>query len=812
MLFVQHGTMASSKKSWKPQTHTEERKLGSSSPGWGLAGSELTASRTRGRQLLPTAEEISPSPFASRPRSSPPTRELVLETNDSTLSVLTTATSSSATSTKPPNTRVILEVAKMKRLMERNIVCEKCQSAVDVSFPTTTIASGCRIQCTNQLCSFVDVEKPAIASVPLPDDAGSALIRRIVDYEVNVLFVLSFLCCGDGGSEAGRVLGLLGLPNSTTMERRSFGIVEDYIGPVLQQFADEVVYERNLVEEVRLTFGDEKDDNGALLFDLWKDGTLPRELFPKIGASGDMGWQGRSAGMSYNSLSGDAVYVGALSRKIIAWYVCSKHCSFCKGWLRSKKKDQPIPVHKCRKNWEGSSGAMEPIALLEMFKMLFEAYNVVVDFIITDDDSSIKAKMKWSNADHMENHGLDTPPTIVNSRGNVVVRPDKGELPKLMPEPSFLADPNHRKKTWKNSLYSLEKLTVANKKTMTKLDVLRLGTNFAFMVRTLPGKTDEEMLTASKAIIEHHFDNHEFCGEWCNRKKQTGEERKKKKKFYRSKVKDIELYKELQVRVKRFITLQGLKEVGHGFDTLCNESFNNCVAWVAPKNKVYSSSESLKNRIAVALLINGLGIMGFYEELFVRLGIKMTADVRHFIQQQSEYRRRRIAKSKTAAGKKIRTTRYADKIVAHTLVAKKERAKREGVYRSGIGAEDGYTEEELALAAEQAKKNLSSKRTSKKKAPTDPTKKCTACGEIGHSRKTNKLCRYYVARGKRKADDLDLESGEAQDDTPQAQTERDAADCDVLDSMELNDSDGDFFDANESECSSVSVGVSRAFI
>ena len=182
-----------------------------------------------------------------------------------------------------------------------------------------------------------------------------------------------------------------------------------------------------------------------------------------------------------------------------------------------------------------------------------------------------------------------------------------------------------------------------------------------------------------------------------------------------------------------------VKEVGHGFDTLCNESFNNCVAWLAPKNKVYSSSESLKNRIAVALLINGLGLMDFYDQLFARLGIKMTPDIRYSIQQQSINRERRIAKSKTAIGKKLRVNKYTSKMIMHTLTAKRERSRREGTYQSGIGADHGYTEAEMVLAATL---DNSKKKPAKKKQPTDGSKVCSACGVAGHSRETNKLCRF----------------------------------------------------------------------
>jgi len=88
--------------------------------------------------------------------------------------------------------------------------------------------------------------------------------------------------------------------------------------------------------------------------------------------SGDMGWQGRSSSNSYNSLSGDALLVGQHARKPVAWYILGKACSFCQGWMRSYrgKHGEPIPQHDCRKNWDGSSGAIEPIAILEMTKLL----------------------------------------------------------------------------------------------------------------------------------------------------------------------------------------------------------------------------------------------------------------------------------------------------------------------------------------------------------------------------------------------------------------------------------------------------------
>jgi len=57
------------------------------------------------------------------------------------------------------------------------------------------------------------------------------------------------ICNGDGSTETAKTLGLLGLPNDTTMEGRSFHIIEEQIGPIIRALADEIMLE-NLTEEV----------------------------------------------------------------------------------------------------------------------------------------------------------------------------------------------------------------------------------------------------------------------------------------------------------------------------------------------------------------------------------------------------------------------------------------------------------------------------------------------------------------------------------------------------------------------------------
>jgi len=102
--------------------------------------------------------------------------------------------------------------------------------------------------------------------MPLPLGSGSALIERNTDCAVNILFVLGFITSGDGGKEAERILGLLGLPNYTTMEKRSFTTIEEHITGPTQDLAKEVMFE-NLSAAVEKHFAGRQQD-GVLLFDL----------------------------------------------------------------------------------------------------------------------------------------------------------------------------------------------------------------------------------------------------------------------------------------------------------------------------------------------------------------------------------------------------------------------------------------------------------------------------------------------------------------------------------------------------------------
>ena len=177
---------------WKYSTKNETRKLGNAEGDWNLAGTTSSLTRTRlGRRKRDdndssVGEEPGPSPtqlFAS-----------VAGDDDSTALSSLTGDSSSQSNNKPPPTRVIVEVTPTRHLVEDYLgPCPKCNSKLVLSFPTTCVASGSKICCENEFCTFADIREPAGSSIPPNSDGGSEKIERNTDYAANVLYVLALV-------------------------------------------------------------------------------------------------------------------------------------------------------------------------------------------------------------------------------------------------------------------------------------------------------------------------------------------------------------------------------------------------------------------------------------------------------------------------------------------------------------------------------------------------------------------------------------------------------------------------------------------
>jgi hypothetical protein len=631
---------------------------------------------------------------------------------------------------------------------------------------TICVASTLVLTCENQSCGYVHYGSVSKAKV---GDEDAPYRGRSTDLAVNILYVLGFISTGDGCTEAARLLGLLGLPNDTTMESRSFTYIEERISPYIKKLTDEIVHE-NLAEEVKSSVEDPME------YEHWQQaqeqGSIPlsRRMYPQLKASFDMAWQQRNSGNRYNSPSGHALLVGGNSRKPIAYMVKSKICTFCKAWEKRVQDVVAFPVmpHNCRKNHEGSSGSMEAQSCLDMTVALFENKQCCLSVICIDDDASTRSMLKWSNADYMKNNNTTSPPMVPISKGpnkgKLQVRLDKGKLPAHVPEPNFVADPNHRKKVLTGELIALATANVAQKHTMTKNDSTRLGKNFGYMIRNLhKWNGDEALMTkAGKAVLDHHFDNHEFCGQWCPRLRMTEEQLQSSDRFYRSKTTDAKLYKILQDKIERFVTIDRLQEVAHKMDTQVNESFNNQVAWLAPKNKVYCGTSSLENRIGIALGIKSIGLLQYFTRLFKSLGINMTPNIVHYLSFKDGSRSKRLKKIKTKEAKTVRMQSRVVKMKEDEVIAKRERSKRDGTYKTGQAMQPVEDD---------------GQQPPKKKSKNRKDLVCRSCQQPGHATERARACTNYKCKAAAVVNEPQPDTGDVDA----------AADVDAYDQLELVD-------------------------
>jgi hypothetical protein len=89
-----------------------------------------------------------------------------------------------------------------------------CQHPFELKLQNICLATCISLHCNNVLCGYVHhADQPAQTTI---HDGLDDQYERMTDFAVNVLYVLGFVSMGDAHSEAGRLLGLLGLPNDTT--------------------------------------------------------------------------------------------------------------------------------------------------------------------------------------------------------------------------------------------------------------------------------------------------------------------------------------------------------------------------------------------------------------------------------------------------------------------------------------------------------------------------------------------------------------------------------------------------------------------
>ena len=252
-------------------------------------------------------------------------------------------------------------------------MCRKCKGELQFSFSSVGIWSQPTLMCTRKGCgNKKESSKPEL----LVASTKKTSHTRLTDFPVNILYVLGFLSVGDGGTEAQRVLGMLDLPNLTSMEKSTFSKIEQEVAPVIVSIAEEAMFD-NLVEEIRNSDHPEEFD-----IDKWKkavadgDETYALHQYAKIKGSTDMGWQKRGSG--FDSLSGHSFFFGAECRKPLYWMIKNKYCKIC----NNAKDGDPVREHECLVNHTGSAASMESLATVDMLHDFHDKFKCHLSMII----------------------------------------------------------------------------------------------------------------------------------------------------------------------------------------------------------------------------------------------------------------------------------------------------------------------------------------------------------------------------------------------------------------------------------------------
>lgn len=412
-------------------------------------------------------------------------------------------------------------------------------------------------------------------------------------------------------------------------------------------------------------------------FAAWKMGTF----HPMVCISYDMGWQKRSSGHKYDSMSGHGMMVGQNTNKVLGYRVKSKDCRTCK---KIKNTDK-IPTHKCPKNHVGSSKAMEVDSILEMLTDAWDNRSFGISTIVADDDTTMIANLKHSYKEEVSS-GMMKPEDWPRTAGGNK-KADNGRLPIRVPSPQHKADPSHRKKVIGKRLYALAMLpnSVAP---VDKIDAEKIKCCWGYMLSSLrtmdPIKDKKEIVRKAKAVLEHRFNNHRFCDKsWCyylQSKDSPFIYKRPKSKGYYTKQEEREKYECLKDELGRFMSYDVLCESIHSMTTQKNESLNTSVARLCPKSKHFGSTPTLRTRVQVAICFANMGSDVFYHSVISHL--TNGQEYNPYINRMGKKRKQDKARQETLHFKRSRRFKLDAK---HKEDVLKERlTPQKGTYSPGI--------------------------------------------------------------------------------------------------------------------------------
>ena len=387
--------------------------------------------------------------------------------------------------------------------------------------------------------------------------------------------------------------------------------------------------------------------------------------------------------------------------------------------------DKPHPPELCPKNVDCTAKAMEAIGSADIVHKVFKNYPAYICEYVGDDDSSTKKVLRHSWQDEVD-HGLREEKDFPRNKDGRK-KPDNGLLPIDHPAIIWLADKGHsRVRQFAKKLYKLSRMKKADCE-CTSMDAERLKRNLSYAIRTNCRSGSLPIMKAAvNQVLEHHFNNHEECGEWCKLKPLTGEALATAKLNYRCKVKNEKFYLQVKELFTEFDLL--LEEMLHEWDTNIVEGMNKFFCKFLPKDRTYAMTIENKVRLYLAIAIDSIGYMETYQRLADSAGFtlcKVQHDLNTQLDKEKEWRR--TYRKKNASKVRRMRKKYQRHSEAKRKLANENRKNL--TYSTGQCG---------PFAADQQPGPAKKKR--KKNAQERQAIVCSHCLLRGHSRRNHSDC------------------------------------------------------------------------
>jgi hypothetical protein len=125
------------------------------------------------------------------------------------------------------------------------------------------------------------------------------------------------------------------------------------------------------------------------------------------------------------------------------------------------------------------------------------------------------------------------------------------------------------------------------------------------------------------AVLEHHFDDHDYCTDWCQARKGTEKEVRDSGLQFRCKICNKELYLFLKKNHEEFMADTKFRQLFHQYDTNNVEGFNKFSTKFLPKNIMYCQTIENKARSMLAVGLQSIGYQKLYGCVFALMGINL---------------------------------------------------------------------------------------------------------------------------------------------------------------------------------------------